>query len=128
VSLVAILFLSVIGGALMVAADQLSVGKKNVISHFVCGAATLSLVAPLLFIGTTVLSAVWYDGKISGAMWGIYASVLVLWAALALLTGLRLRRKGQWADMARTERAYMLLAFITISVLAWQVFVGFLYP
>ncbi len=62
-------------------------------------------------------------------VYGIFASLLVLFSSFAVVQALQLRalsRGGRFADPARVEGAYLVLSLVAKSALAWQVFANVL--
>jgi hypothetical protein len=102
-------------------------GKMSRFSHLMCGVSTTAVVLPWVVFAGQILSAALYNGHVPAYLYGIYASMFVLFAIGMWVTHLRIIRKGKWADAAYTERAFMLLIFVAATALAWQVFAGALH-
>lgn len=75
---------------------------------------------PWIAIGVYLLGT---DGA-PGFVYGIFASLLLLFFSFALNMFLQYRRIGPWKDYLFGERAYIALSIIAKSALAWQVFVN----
>lgn len=57
-----------------------------------------------------------------GFVYGIVASLFVLFNCFALVQFKQYRAKGRWADYLRGERTYIVLSLVAKSALAWQIF------
>lgn len=69
-----------------------------------------------------VLAAAEADGDVPGFVYGIFASLFVLYNAFAVNQWLQYRRIGPWRDYAYGEGAYLVLSLVAKSLLAWQIF------
>lgn len=63
-----------------------------------------------------------------GFVWGIIASLFVLFNSFALNQWLQYRQVGPWRNYLFGERAYIVLSLVAKSVLAWQIFANTLIP
>lgn len=63
-----------------------------------------------------------------GFVWGIIASLFVLFNTFAVNQWLQYRQVGRWRDYLFGERQYVILSLVAKSVLAWQVFANVLIP
>ncbi len=63
-----------------------------------------------------------------GFVWGIIASLFVLFNTFALNQWLQFRQVGRWRDYLFGERQYVILSLVAKSVLAWQIFANTLIP
>lgn len=73
-----------------------------------------------LAIGAYAWSTVIYGQQaLSGYLYALLAVLLVSCTVFAALLYLSLRNKGRWADYYRTEKLFILLAFLSQSVIAW---------
>ena len=61
-------------------------------------------------------------GDVPNFVYGIFASLFVLFNSFALNMVLQYKRVGPWKDYLFGERVYMLLSLVAKSALAWQVF------
>ena len=59
-----------------------------------------------------------------GFVYGIIASLFVLFNIFALNQWLQYRAKGRWADYLFGEKGYIVLSLTAKSALAWQIFGG----
>jgi len=77
-----------------------------------------------------IVIAIYLAGAASppGFVYGIFASLFVLFNVFAVNMLLQYRRVGRWRDYLYGERVYMLLSLTAKSLLAWQVFAGTLQP
>jgi hypothetical protein len=83
---------------------------------------------PWVAIGIYLIGAGIGPGGPPGFVYGIYASIFVLFNIFALNMVLQYRGAGRWRDYVYGERVYMLLSLGAKSALAWQVFAGTLRP
>jgi Heliorhodopsin len=74
--------------------------------------------APWIAIGVYLFGS---DGA-PGFVYGIFASLLVLFFSFAVNMYLQYKRVGPWRDYLFGERAYIVLSLTAKSLLAWQVF------
>lgn len=61
-----------------------------------------------------------------GFVYGIFASLFVLFASFGANQWLQYRQVGRWRDYLYGERAYILLSLLAKSLLAWQIFANVL--
>jgi hypothetical protein len=64
------------------------------------------------------------DSVVPGFVYGIVASLFILFNCFAIVQWLQYRGKGKWADYLHGERRYIILSFVAKSLLAWQIFAG----
>jgi hypothetical protein len=61
-------------------------------------------------------------GSVPGFVFGIFASLLVLFMSFGVNMALQYRRRGPWRSYLFGERAYLVLSLVAKSLLAWQIF------
>lgn len=61
-------------------------------------------------------------GDVPGFVFGIFASLFVLFMSFAVNMALQYRRRGRWQSYLFGERVYLLLSLTAKSLLAWQIF------
>ena len=61
-------------------------------------------------------------GSVPAFVFGIFASLFVLFMSFAANMWLQYRRRGRWGSYLFGERVYLLLSLTAKSLLAWQVF------
>jgi hypothetical protein len=71
---------------------------------------------------------VYGTGDIPGFVYGIYATMFLLFAGFAVNMYLQYKKVGKWKDYLYGERMYMILSLVAKTALAWQVFAGTLRP
>lgn len=122
----------VLAGCLMLLAAgvirQANAGVRTRLSGLVCGLGLASVLAPLVMIVAGIVGALLYDGAIPDFLWGVYITTALFFVAVGLLTHFYAIRRGAWADVYRTERAYAVIGFVGASMVAWQIFAGALLP
>lgn len=82
----------------------------------------------LVVTGALVATNIFGSGHIPGFVYGIYATMLVLFSSFAVNMYLQYKKQGKWANYYYGERWYMILSLVAKSLLAWQVFAGALRP
>ncbi len=60
--------------------------------------------------------------NVPGFVFGIFASLFILFMSFALNMALQYRRRGRWQSYLFGERVYLLLSLTAKSLLAWQIF------
>jgi hypothetical protein len=60
--------------------------------------------------------------NVPGFVFGIFASLFVLFMSFAVNMALQYRRRGRWQSYLFGERVYLLLSLTAKSLLAWQIF------
>ncbi|HSX17175.1 MAG TPA: heliorhodopsin HeR [Patescibacteria group bacterium] len=101
-------------------------GIKTRFAHFMCGLSVISSSAPWVVFGLAMLGAGLWHGHFTSYMYSIYICQFVLFLALISATHFRLKRQGKWADALYTDRAFLVLTFVSSALLAAQIFVGVL--
>ena len=61
-------------------------------------------------------------GSVPAFVFGIFASLFVLFMSFAVNMALQYRRRGRWQSYLFGERVYLLLSLTAKSLLAWQIF------
>jgi hypothetical protein len=77
----------------------------------------------LLFI-VSLIGVFAFNGSLPTFVYYIYASMFLLSGAVALATYMRVTQRGRWASTVYAERMFMVLAFLAVTILAWQIFAG----
>lgn len=130
--LVAMLVFTVMGCLALLAAEEMvrrsGNKKEGLLSHLVCAVGMAGVVAPLVILVNAAGGTLLFDGELPGFVWGVYATILVVFGLIFWLSHHRFVHQGRWADTHRTERAYMLLGLLGASAVAWQMFAGALLP
>ncbi len=85
---------------------------------------------PWLAIGAYLWAAiVVLDGAgPPGFVWGIIASLFLLFNCFAVNQWLQYRQVGRWKDYLFGEKQYIVLSLVAKSLLAWQIFANTLIP
>jgi hypothetical protein len=65
-----------------------------------------------------------YGSGVPGFVYWIYGSLLLLFASFAINMYLQYKKLGHWSTYLYGERAYIILSFVAITALGWQVFAG----
>ena len=61
-----------------------------------------------------------------GFVYGIFASIFVLFNCFAINQWLQYRAQGAWSDYLHGERVYIVLSLVAKSLLAWQIYANVL--
>lgn len=64
------------------------------------------------------------DGDVPGFVWGIFASLFVLFNSFAVNMWLQYKRVGPWRRYVFGEWGYLVLSLTAKSALAWQIYAG----
>jgi len=99
--------------------------KPNWLSYIV---GCIAGIVPGIVLTIYLVGAGVFGGGVPGFVYGIYASLFVLFASFAVNMFLQYRQYGRWADYVYGERVYMVLSLVAKSALAWQIFAGSLQP
>ena len=62
------------------------------------------------------------DTKAPGFVYGIVASLFLLFNCFAVVQFLQYKQVGKWAQYLRGEKTYITLSLVAKSALAWQIF------
>lgn len=123
-----LLFVSmVVGCAAAMGADKLVAnngGVKTRFTHLLCGIAVVGVLMPWVVFGLGMIGAWLWHGHLPAYLYSIYACQALLTLALILATRFRLKRQGKWADPLYTEGGFLVLTFVSLTLLTWQVFAG----
>ncbi len=117
------------GSMLMLTAETLVINNSGVrtrLSKSMYWLAVGGIFAPWVIFATTLTGALTWNGYTAAYMYSIYACTFLLFVALALAVGFRMKGQGKWADAMYAERGYTLLEFLAATLLAWQIFAGVL--
>jgi hypothetical protein len=84
----------------------------------------LSGAIPWLVLLIYIWNAHVYGSGVPGYVYWIYGSLLLLFASFAINMYLQYKKLGHWTTYLYGERAYLILSFVAITALGWQVFAG----
>jgi hypothetical protein len=101
-------------------------GVKTRLAHVLCSLAVVTALVPWVVFALGVVGAAMWSGHIPGYLYSIYACQFILFIAVLLATHFRLKRQGKWANAAYTDRGFLLLTFVSATLLAAQIFAGVL--
>lgn len=100
--------------------------KTNWLTYII---GCISGIAPWLVFAVYVWSSnVYGGGGVPTFVYGIYASMFILFSSFAVNMYLQYKKVGKWKDYLYGERMYMILSLAAKTLLAWQVFAGSLRP
>jgi hypothetical protein len=77
---------------------------------------------PWIAIGIQIGYSEAQTGDVPTFVFGIFASLFVLFMSFAVNMALQYRRRGPWRSYLFGERAYLVLSLSAKSLLAWQIF------
>ncbi len=104
-------------------------GQAATRRRLMCVLAWTASMLPWLVVAIYLLGAnIYGSGDLPGYVYGIAASLFILFLLFARNMYLQHKRQGKWTNYLYGERAYNVLMFIAASALAWQVFAGALQP
>jgi hypothetical protein len=84
----------------------------------------LAGLVPWLILLIYIWNAHVYGSGVPGYVYWIYGSLLILFASFAINMYFQYKKLGHWSTYLYGERVYIILSFVAITVLAWQVFAG----
>lgn len=85
----------------------------------------VSSITPWLVIGLYLLGASLFGtGALHAYIYWLDASIFILVALMAGIMYKHGRKEGNWADNVYTEKAYIMINFVIVSALLWQVYFG----
>jgi hypothetical protein len=90
--------------------------------------ACLAGVAPGVIFLWSAWAASAYGAGLSGYVYILFASMVILGGGLAVAVGLQQAQKGSFKDYLYAEKIFMIISGLLITALAWQVFAGALRP
>lgn len=126
--LLLVLFGTVAGAALLAHGVEVIVannnGVKGRLARFLCGLASIGALVPWIILGLGVVGAALWKGELPAYLYSLYLCGVLLAGAFMLATHFHLKRRGKWADNFYTERGYLLLTLITVTLLTWQIVAG----
>jgi hypothetical protein len=77
---------------------------------------------PWIAIGIQIGYSEAQTGDVPTFVFGIFASLFVLFMSFAVNMALQYRRRGPWRSYLFGERSYLVLSLSAKSLLAWQIF------
>lgn len=112
----------VMAGASAMAVELLGPGRN--LRRLLAAVAVFGAVLPWLVFAGAMVAGGMFNGSLPNFLYYIYGSMFLLTVAVGLASYFRIKQRGKWADTVYAERMYMLLGFVAVSVLAWQIFAG----
>ncbi len=90
-------------------------------------ASILVALAPWIAVALYLIGANKYgDGSVDSYIYVLVASAVVILSLLDVNMYLNNKKTARWADYTYTDRVYMLVNFVLVSAVAWQVYVALL--
>lgn len=124
VTLIAVLGLSIIAGLLGLTSEFNRQSRKLA---YIGG--VVALLVLWLIIALYVFNATYYgSAHIPTYVYWIYGTMLVCIIGFGVNAYFEHKQRGKWSNYAYSEWIFMLLGFVTKSLLAWQIFAGVLRP
>lgn len=124
-SLLVLSVLTFIGYALVLAREALfPAGTKRLLSHVICGAGVVAILAPWVVFALGIAGSLAYDGTVPLYMYGVYAIGIIAFLLGLDMTHRRMERSGRFIDSLFTEKAYIVFGFVAVSALAWAIYAG----
>lgn len=114
----------VLAGAFAAALELLGGGRR--LQRLLAAGAMAGFALPWFGLVANVAGVLRYNGSLPTYLYYVCAVVTLWFVAIVLATYFRNRQLGKWADTFYTERAFMLLGFSAVVVLALQIFTGVL--
>lgn len=116
----------VLAGVFAAALELLGPGRR--LRRLLATGAVSALALPWLGLALNIGGALKYNGAVPSYLYFVYAALTLWFVAFIMATYFRVLQRGKWADSMYAERAFMLLGFSAVLVLALQIFVGALQP
>jgi hypothetical protein len=116
-------FGSVLLAALLAASVEL-IGAGRRLRRFLGVGALAGVFLPWLIFARNGSGVAMYGGDMSAYLYYTYATVTLLLVAVSLALYFRVKKRGKWADTLYTEKMFIGLSFIAVTVLAMQIFAG----
>lgn len=121
--LVSLVALSTVKNLCLWSVERVDIGMpaRQKLGLSISGLAALTqyvIIAFYLFGGSV------YGTGTPGYLYGLFVTGLVGWWLVQMNILLHHRRAGRWLDYEYTERTYLLVELLVVSVLAWQIFAG----
>lgn len=127
-TLLALVVLSAATSMVGLSKELLADGKAAV-KKLVCGIGCAIGVLPWLIVAVYIFGAQAYGtAGMPGYVYWLFGSMVVLFGATHGLIYLQHKGPAKWRDYLFVERAYMVVSFVTMTVLAWQMYAGTLRP
>ncbi len=123
VSTLCLVFSSVALAGLLAGAVEF-IGSGRHLRRLLAIGALVAVFVPWLIFVRTFGGVMLFDGSLPVYMYYLYATVTLFVIALVLVTYMRLKQRGRWADTFYTERVFMALTFMLAVVPALQIFAG----
>jgi len=126
-TLVLIFVLEMVASLLGLAMEAYNKGKRgpNWLAFVI---SCIAAITPWIALALYTWGAGAYGGHMPGFVYGILASIFVLFVCIAGNVYLQFKKRGHWASYLFSEKVYMILNLTTKTVLAWQIFAGALRP
>jgi hypothetical protein len=102
---------------------------KNKVNWLPFGVGCIAGIVPWGVFALYAWSAnIYGSGDIPGFVYGIYATMFLLFSIFAVNMYLQYKKVGKWKDYLYGERVYMILSLVAKTALAWQIYAGTLRP
>ncbi len=82
----------------------------------------------VVFVIYAIGTGVYGSTHLPGYVYGIWASMAVIFLGFATNFYLQRMGRGKWADYLYGERVFIILSIVAKTALAWQIFAGLLHP
>lgn len=126
-SLLMLFGLTLVMNLLGLAMEVYNQGKREP-NWLAYGIGCIAGVVPWIVVTLYLVAANVYGSGVPDFVWGIYASLFLLYTSFAANMFFQYKKKGKWASYLYGERTYMVLSLVAKTALAWQVFAGTLRP
>jgi len=123
ISTLVLIFGSVVLAGGLAAVTEL-IGPERRLRCLVSWMAGFAVLLPWLLFIASLVGVLAFNGSLPTFVYYIYVSMFLLSGAVGLATYMRVTQRGRWANSVYAERMFMVLAFLAVTILAWQIFAG----
>lgn len=126
-SLLMIVGLTVVANLIGLFVDVLNAAKSKV-GRLAPVTAVVAGLAPWVATAVYLISAGLYGGQVPKFVCWIFISLFILFGFMIFNAWMQYKKQGKWANYLYGERICIILSFVAITALAWQVYFGALKP
>jgi hypothetical protein len=125
--LIMIAALSVLANLIGLFIDIANTGKNRV-GRLPAVTAVIAGLIPWVAIAMYLIGAGLYDGLVPKFVCWIFISLFILFGLMVFNAWMQYKKQGKWANYLYGERICIVLSFVAITALTWQIFFGALRP
>jgi hypothetical protein len=107
--------------------EVLGAGRPG-LNRALCNIAAVGVALPWVALGSVLVGSWLFDGDVPAYLYAAYGTGIALAVTAGVVQAKRVKGSGKFADATYSEQVLLVLAFVTASAVAWQVFAGALQP